>query len=227
MNSALSRSLPPSTRGLVRFRSRCSRLARAAALLGAAGLVFATGCQSTTPGVAAAPAAAAKEPEVLAIREGDVLKVSFPGAANLDTTQKVRGDGRITLDLVGEVMAAGLTPQALEQDLVSRFSSQLVSKDVRVTVVSTSFAVYVSGAVLRPGKYASDRPITALEAIMEAGGFDPIKGDARSVLVIRQENGVTKNYKLNLKLFLEGKQGENFYLRSADIVHVPEKFSIF
>jgi polysaccharide biosynthesis/export protein len=202
--------------------------------MGALGLVFLTvitGCQapySATPVEQAGNQSdAGKQPDVLTIREGDTLKVSFPGAQNLDTTQQVRRDGRITLPMVGEVMAIGMTPAELEQALVKLYAPQLVSKEVTVTVVSSSYAVYVSGSVLRPGKIMSDRPMSALEAIMEAGGFDNAKANIEAVVVIRNEDGKTRNYTLNLKLVLEGKQNEPFYLKPSDIVYVPEKFSWF
>ena len=141
--------------------------------------------------------------------------------------QTVRRDGRITMSIVGEVMAAGLTPAELEKELLKLYSTQLISKEVGVTVVSSSFSVYVSGAVGHPGKIISDRPISALEAIMEAGGFDNAKADMRAVVVIRREEGQTKNYTLNLKLVLEGKQSDQFFLKPFDIVYVPERFSWF
>lgn len=165
--------------------------------------------------------------EALLIREGDVLKISFPGAANLDSTQPVRRDGRISLPLIGEVVAAGVAPSDLEKKLLELYSTQLVSKEITVSVLSSSIPVYVSGAVLRPGKIMSDHPISALEAIMEAGGFDNLKANTSEIVVIRQEGGQTKNYTLNLKLVLEGKQSEQFYLKPFDIIYVPEKFSWF
>jgi len=167
------------------------------------------------------------QPEVLTIRSGDVLKISFPGAPNLDTTQQVRRDGRITMPLGGEVVAVGLTPSGLEQELVKVFASQLVSKEVSVTVVSSNFTVFVSGAVVHPGKVVSDHPISVLEAVMEAGGFDNAKADMRAVVVTRQEAGQYKNYTVDLKLVLEGKQTEPFYLKPSDVVFVPERFSWF
>jgi protein involved in polysaccharide export with SLBB domain len=81
--------------------------------------------------------------------------------------------------------------------------------------------------VLRPGKVLSDHPISALEAVMEAGGFDYTKANLRDVVVIRREGNVMKNYKLNLKAVLQGKQSEPFYLKPADIIYVPERFSMF
>jgi polysaccharide biosynthesis/export protein len=199
----------------------------ALSLLGFAAL---TGCQSSAiPSVeqASLRAEAGRAAEVQTVREGDVLKISFPGAPNLDTTQQVRRDGRITLAMVGEFKAAGLTPSDLEKELITAYSSQLVSKEVMVTVVSSSFSVFVTGAVMRPGKIMTDRPITALEAVMEAGGFDPTKADMKAVVVIRNEEGGTKNYPLNLKLVLEGKSNVPFYLKPSDIVYVPTRFSWF
>lgn len=203
----------------------------ALAALGIGILIALAGCE--TPNSAAlaeqsrAQPAVSKQSEVLTVREGDTLKISFPGAPNLDTTQQVRRDGRITLSMVGEVVAAGLTPSELEKELLKLYSSQLLSKEVTVTVVSSSISVFVTGAVIRPGKVVSDHPISALEAVMEAGGFDSAKADMKAVVVIRQEGGQTRNYTLNLKLVLEGKETEPFYLKPSDIVYVPQKFSWF
>jgi len=81
--------------------------------------------------------------------------------------------------------------------------------------------------VLRPGKILSDRPITVLEAIMEAGGFDYSKANLKSVRIVRHEGNEVRNFKVNLKLPLEGKRSEPFYLKPSDIVFVPERFTWF
>jgi len=195
------------------------------AVLGLALLTVVTACQTSQVKVPVEPAP--EHSEAITLREGDVLKISFPGAPNLDTTQQIRRDGRITLFLVGEMTAAGLTPAGLEKKIIELYSSQLTSKEVTVTVVSSSIPVFVTGAVLRPGKILSDHPITALEAIMEAGGFDYTKANLSAVVVIRQEEGRVKNYTLNLKLALQGKQSVPFYLKPSDIVYVPERFVWF
>jgi polysaccharide export outer membrane protein len=195
------------------------------AALGLCFLIALTGCQAPKSGIPAEQTLAT--PEVQTVREGDVLKISFPGAPNLDTQQQVRRDGRISLSIVGEVKAAGLAPADLEQELMKLYSSQLVSKEVTVTVVSSSFTVFVTGAVINPGKILSDHPLTALEAVMEASGFNNAKADTKAVVVIRNQDGHTKNYTLNLQLVLDGKSSEQFYLKPSDIVYVPEKFSWF
>lgn len=196
-----------------------------AGCLGLALIAFFAGCE--TPPQASPITASDKTPEVLTIRAGDVLKIAFPGAPNLDTTQTVRRDGRITMPLGGEVVAAGLTPNGLEQELIKTYATQLISKEVSVTVVASNFSVFVSGAVIHPGKVVSDHAITVLEAIMEAGGFDNTKADMRAVVVTRQENGQYKNYTVNLKEVLEGRQPEPFYLKPSDVVFVRQKFSWF
>jgi len=156
-----------------------------------------------------------------------MVHIKFPGAPAMDTTQPIRRDGRISLQLVGEIYAAGLTPSELEAELSKAYSSQLLAKEVVVTVESSAFPVYVSGAVLRPGKIVSDRPITALEAIMEAGGFDYAKANVKSVAVIRRENGQTQHFTLNLKRVLQGVDTEQFALKPSDIIYVPERFNWF
>lgn len=161
------------------------------------------------------------------LNAGDVIKISFPGAPSLDATQQIRRDGRINLAVVGEVKAADRTPGELEKDLLERYASQLTSKEIKVTVVSSSFAVFISGAVLKPGKISPDRAVTALEAVMEAGGFDMSKANTRRVRVIRHEGGEIKNFTLNLKPALDGKPIDPFYLKASDIVFVPEKFTWF
>jgi polysaccharide export outer membrane protein len=165
--------------------------------------------------------------ESLILREGDVLKISFPGSPNLDTTQQIRRDGKITLESVGEINAVGLSPSDLEKEISKTYGSQLVTKEVTVAVVSSSIPVFVTGAVLRPEKVLSDHPITALEAVMEAGGFDYSKANMKDVRVIRNENGREHTYILNLKLVMEGKQVDPFFLKPYDIIYVPERFQMF
>ena len=159
------------------------------------------------------------------LREGDTLRITFPGSPNLNSQQQIRTDGKINLPLIGDVEAAGLTPDALQKKLMDLYASQLTSKEVTVQVQSSSFPVYVTGSVLRPGKISSDHPISALEAIMEAGGFDYTRANLKNVEVIRQEGNSTRNFRLNLQQVIEGKQSEPFYMKPGDIIYVPEKFS--
>jgi len=122
---------------------------------------------------------------------------------------------------------AGLTVAGLEQELLKLYGPQLQTKQLTVAVETSALSIYVTGAVLRPGKVISQRPLTALEAIMEAGGFDYAKANQKAVAIIRHDGGATQRYKLNLKSELSGRETQPFTLKSFDIVYVPEKFVWF
>jgi hypothetical protein len=73
----------------------------------------------------------------------------------------------------------------------------------------------------------SDHPITALECVMESGGFDFAKANLKNVTVLRQESGRLKSFTLNMKEVLDGKVTEQFYMKPSDIIYVREKFAWF
>lgn len=187
-------------------------------------LLTVTGCHTPEP----KPRPKSPHSEALILREGDVLTITFPGSPNLNTSQTIRRDGKITLQLVGEVTATGMSPSDLEKEIIKAYGEQLISKVVTVTVVASSIPVFVTGAVLNPHKVVSDHPITVLEAIMEAGGFDYNKANMKDVRVIRYEDGRAHTYVLNLKEeMLQGKPFDPFYIKPFDIIYVPERFSPF
>jgi len=188
------------------------------------------GCATMPSGKSSASMKAAVEPahsETLILREGDVLKITFPGSPNLDTLQPIRRDGKLNLPLIGEVEAAGMTPDDLQKKLVELYAPQISSKEITVQVQSSSFPVFVTGAVIHPGKVLSDHPMTALEAVMEAGGFDYNSANMKEVRIVRTENGVMLHFTVNLKSVLQGKETKPFYLKPEDIIYVPERFSAF
>ena len=175
----------------------------------------------------AAQAGAGQESPKLILREGDTIRLTFPGAPNLNTLQAIRRDGKLALSLVGEVQAAGLSPADLEKKLLELYGPQLQTKELTVTLESSAFTVYVTGSVLRPGKVLADHPLTAMEAVMEAGGFDFKKANLKTVRVIRSESGKTEYFTLNLKAYMDGKSTETFKLQPSDIIYVPERFAWF
>ena len=141
------------------------RMPLAASLLGAA--LILGGCQTPPPPV---PTTQVK-PGVQILNAGDVIEITFPGATNLNTTQQIRRDGKVNLYMIGETPAANRSPGEFEKELIAAYSSQLISKEIKVKVVSSAFSVFVTGAVMKPGKVMSERELTAFDAIMEAGGF--------------------------------------------------------
>lgn len=195
-------------------------------LVGLAALTCSTGCQTARTQQAQAVAAVkAGHSEPIVLKEGDVLKISFPGAPNLDTTAQIQRDGKIALPLGGEMDSAGKTVEQLEKELSEHYASQLVSKEVNVSIQSSSFPIFVTGAVLKPGKVLADHPMTVLEAVMEAGGFDYATANLKAIKIIRENPAA--NYTLNFKGLFQGRPVESFYLKPYDIVYVPTKFSWF
>ncbi|HYG22167.1 MAG TPA: polysaccharide biosynthesis/export family protein [Verrucomicrobiae bacterium] len=161
------------------------------------------------------------------LREGDVLRIGFPGNPNLNSVTTIRRDGKIALDLVGEVPAAGLTPIQLKDELVKLYGDQLIDKEVNVFIESSSYPIFVTGAVLRPGKVMANRPLSVLEGIMEAGGFNYGTANLKAVRVMREVDGRMKHYQFNLRKVMNGAESEPFYLKPSDIVYVPERFVWF
>ncbi|MGD0745576.1 MAG: polysaccharide biosynthesis/export family protein, partial [Verrucomicrobiota bacterium] len=95
-------------------------------------LMLAAGCQTQFPQPSGAKDQTTAPSQTFALREGDRLKISFPGSPTLDTEQLIRRDGKITLPLVGEVQAAGMSTEALRQNLINLYAPQLSSKEVNV-----------------------------------------------------------------------------------------------
>jgi polysaccharide export outer membrane protein len=157
------------------------------------------------------------------LQSGDVVQIAFPGATNMNTVQRIPLDGVIILPFVDPIPATGLTTTELQLEVLKRFESQLQLKEISITRISSAAVFYVSGAVLRPGKFPLDRPLTALEAIMEAGGPDPQRGKMDDVRIIRYDQGRQFTFKLNLKQAFTGRGDPPFTIKPFDVVHVPAK----
>jgi protein involved in polysaccharide export with SLBB domain len=190
-------------------------------------LLLAVGCQTPSALVSPVTEENNSPDQSVVLREGDMLKITFPSNPRLDTAQSVRRDGKIALPVFGEIQAAGFTPAQLEKQIVEKFGKELVSKEVSVTLESSQISVFVNGAILRPGKIESPRPITALEAIMEAGGFNYATANLKAVKVIRTQGDEVKTFVLDFRGVLAGQPSKPFYVKSSDIIYVPEKFTVF
>jgi protein involved in polysaccharide export with SLBB domain len=156
------------------------------------------------------------------LRPGDVVEVKFFYTPELDVTQMVRPDGKITLQLVGEVTAEGRSPGQIREELLSLYRPHL--KDPQIAVLVKSLydrRVFVGGQVIRPGIIDMPGEMTVMEAIMAAGGFDMREAEVESVIVVRQEGNRWQGYKLNMKSTLKGYRTQPFFLCPKDIVYVP------
>jgi len=180
-------------------------------------LLFCAGCQGPT----------AKHPIPLGptpgyLTAGDVLKISFPAAPELNQDQKIGTDGTLSLPLVGVVHAAGKSPAELQRELTDLYKPQLQNSEVIVAVESRAIPVVVSGAVQKPGKIVFERPATILEAIMEAGGFTP-EANLKKVSLIRIVKGQHQTEQFDLRPVINGKPTRAVYISGGDVVYVPEK----
>jgi len=152
---------------------------------------------------------------------GDEISVSFSGAPEMNTKQKIQPNGMVSLPMVGDVSAAGRTIHSLQSALTARYQTHLQDPSVVVSLESAAAGVYLSGQVLRPGKVPLDRPMTALEAIMEAGGFTPL-ANPKQVIVVRNQNGKQQRYVLNMNEALSGAGSSPFYVRPYDVIYVKQ-----
>jgi protein involved in polysaccharide export with SLBB domain len=157
---------------------------------------------------------------------GDVVKISFPAAPELNQTQKIGSDGSLSLPLVGEVAAAGKTVGQLQEELARLYKPQLQDSEVTVALETRAVPVVVSGAVQKPGKIVFERPATVLEAIMEAGGFTP-EADLKNVSLIRIVKGEHQTQIFDLRPVLKGKPTPAIYCSGGDVIYVPEKLLNF
>ncbi len=162
-------------------------------------------------------------PTYNALREGDVIQVTFEGSTNLNTTARIAFDGVISLPFIGKVKAVGKTTLELEALLTVLYESQIKPAEISVVIVSQAAVVYVAGAVLKPGKIPLDRPMTFLDAVMEAGGVDQNRAKLTGVTLLRIESGQRRAYRLNLKRALTGADVELIYLKPFDIIYVSER----
>jgi polysaccharide export outer membrane protein len=179
------------------------------------------GCSGPQP--ARTSAAMAQEPVLsYAVGPGDVIDVKLFYTPELDESQIVRPDGKMTLQLIGDIQAQGKTSEELQQELVKRFSTHLINPQVAVFVRRVHDSKYwVAGEVKRPGPYQKLGNTTILEAIMDAGGGTRPTADLKNVLVVRQRDDHHYGCLVNVKDILQGKEGPSFNLQARDIVFVP------
>ena len=181
------------------------------------------GCQ-TPPRYPPAPKGTPNAPpQSVGLQPGDEIELKFFYTPQLDLTQRVRPDGKIQLQLVGEVEVAGKTPGELREELLGLYGIHLKDPELAVIVRSThKQRIYVGGSVKTPGIIEMPAQLTLLEAVIEAGGFDPEVAELENVVIIRHKDGKRNGYSIDLTSMLEGNQEiQPFYLQPQDIIYVP------
>jgi polysaccharide export outer membrane protein len=152
----------------------------------------------------------------------DVLDIAVWNNTAISRTMPVRPDGRISLPLLNEVQAAGLTPPQLRDVLMRRLSDYMPSPEVSVIVREVhSFKVSVIGEVKTPGRYELKSRATVLDVLAQAGPFTDFASRAR-IFVIRSNGTAVKRIPFNYnKVVSSDAPDGNFYLEPGDIVVVP------
>jgi protein involved in polysaccharide export with SLBB domain len=216
------RGLPPkplATQKKLSFRPRL--LGSVGTLAALALLLLSTGCQTPKKTL---QQLTSQTPSYLV--SGDIVKISFPAAPELNQSQKIGSDGTLSLPLIGEVTAAGKTVGQLQTELAGRYKAQLQDNEVLVSLDTRAVPVVVSGAVQKPGKIIFERPATVLEAIMEAGGFTP-EADLKKISLIRIVKGEHETQTIDMRPLLQGKPTPAIYCSGGDVIYIPEKLLLF
>jgi polysaccharide export outer membrane protein len=157
----------------------------------------------------------------------DVLLVLFWRDKEISTETTVRPDGKISLLLVNEVQAAGLTPEELRQSIMKAAAAQkLFTEEPTVSVgvkQINSRKVYITGAVGKPGPYLLNSQLDVVQLITMAGGLSEY-AKSENIQLIRTENGTPKSYRINYKEIQKGKNlAKNLMqLKPGDKIIVPE-----
>jgi polysaccharide export outer membrane protein len=165
-------------------------------------------------------AAAAATTEYL-IGPEDVLDISVWKNPELSRKVPVRPDGRVSLPLINDIQAAGLTPTELRQQLTTRLAEFVPTPEVAVIVQEVqSLKVAVVGAVKTPGRFMLKSPATVLECIALAQGLTEFAARDR-IVVLRQNGSTTTRIPFNYRKVADGSDQENFFVKPGDIIVVP------
>ena len=157
------------------------------------------------------------------IGNGDRLAISVWKQPDLSRTLPVRSDGKISLPLIGEVQAAGLTPLKLEGEITAKFQPYLAEPEVTVIVEQINSEKFnILGRVVKPGSYPLVNPTTVLDAIALAGGCRDF-AKQKSIYVLRKHpDGTETKLPFNYQEVIKGKNtAQNIELQPHDTVIVP------
>ncbi len=160
-------------------------------------------------------------PATYRIGAPDVLSVSILPDPGIEREVVVRPDGRISIDLIGDVIASGRTTELLAKDVREKISRYKRDAVVTVSLVeSRSSTITIFGQVASPGSRVLDRETRLAEAIGSAGGTNLFASKGR-VRVIRSNPRETKILRVNLRDIEYGDQSTNYLLEDGDIIVVP------
>ena len=156
---------------------------------------------------------------------GDLIEVGVFGVENFRHTLRISASGVIKLPLLDPITAAGLTPAELEQRLTVLLDGEVI-KNPQVSVFVKEYrsqAVYVLGAVQKPGQYQITLQLKIVDVLSMAGGLQPTAVD-EAVIQRRSPDGDDQIIKVNLRELLEkGDLALNVVVRGGDVIHIQER----
>ena len=152
----------------------------------------------------------------------DMLDISVWREPDFSRTVPVRPDGKISLPLLNDMQAAGLTPSQLAEELTKSLNKFVTNPQVTIIVTQiNSQRFYVLGEATRPGAYTLIPDMTILQALSNAGGFTTY-ANSKKIYLLRQENGKQQKLSFNYKEIIAGKRTEqNIVLKNGDTIVVP------
>ena len=167
------------------------------------------------------PKPATDDPNYI-IGPDDQVDVSVWGEPNVSRSVPVRPDGKISLPLLNDVQAAGLTPMQLGSDITAKLNKFIESAQVTVIITRVnSQRIFILGEVARAGAYPLLPNMTILAALSSAGGFTPFAKQSK-VHVLRVDDGKQVNIPFNYKEVISGHHPEeNVVLKAGDTIVVP------
>jgi len=152
---------------------------------------------------------------------GDKIRVEVYKDAQLSQAAQVRPDGKITLPLVGDIVATGKTPIELRDTITTALKEYMTNPVVSVIVVEAiASTAYVLGEVAHPGAVNLQGPVTVLQAIAMAGGLKDF-ADSKNIRILRKGPVGIQTIAFNYKDAVKGVGGQ-VYLRPGDTVIVPD-----
>lgn len=172
--------------------------------------------------VSTPPAKAATDDPNYSIAPEDVLTIDVWKEPEISRTVPVRRDGKISLPLLNDLQAAGLTPTQLGAEIVEKLKATIVHPQVTVIVAQmSSLRIYILGQVTRGGAYPLVPDMTVMQALSIAGGFTAY-ANVKKIYVMRREKGADKIFAVNYKEVISGRKTEqNIHLKAGDTIVVP------
>lgn len=167
-------------------------------------------------------------PNAYAIGIGDVIEISVWKSPELSVSVPVRPDGRVSVPLLGDIQAAGMTPLALKEQLATDFRKYVTAPEVSVVIKEiNSRKVFVTGEVKTPGSFDLQPRTKLMQILSMAGGLTPY---ARGKVIVLRDNreskdkggGPDRRFEIDLKTIISGKRPQdNIILQPGDTLIFP------